>query len=761
MTCSSCAATVEKAVKKIEGVQNVSVSLLTHSMSLELGETDPSVVIRAVEAAGYHANLHSKESTRVKTKGPNPVEEERKGMAYRLKVSAAFLLPLFYLSMGHMAGMPIPSWMEGANNGITFAFAQMMLTLPIMYVNRKYYEVGFKTLRKRSPNMDSLVAIGTFAAFLYGVFAIFMMSYGLGNANMDLVHAYLHDLYFEVAAVVLTLITVGKYLEAKSKGKTSEAIEKLMDLAPKQATVLRGGKEIVVPIEEVVVDDILIVKPGQSIPVDGIIVEGSSSVDQAALTGESIPVAKGVGDQVIAATLNKTGSFKFKAQKVGDDTTLARIIHLVEDANSTKAPIAKLADRISSIFVPVVISLALVTIAVWLLLGYPFHFALSLGITVLVISCPCALGLATPVSIMVGTGKGAQNGILIKSAEALEILHSVDTVVLDKTGTITEGKPVVTDILPGDGMDEKTLLRLAATMEKPSEHPLADAIVQHAEKQKLDLLPLDHFDSVSGMGILATIAGKEYLAGNLALMRGKGVDITEFEARSDTLAREGKTPLYFADAEKILGLIAVADVVKATSRRAIDGIKAMGIDVVMLTGDNRRTAEAIRKQLGIDRVVADVLPQDKEREVRLLQEEGKRVAMVGDGINDAPALARADVGVAIGAGTDIAIDSADIVLMKNDLLDAATAIELSKATIRNIKGNLFWAFFYNVVGIPLAAGVFFPALGWRLTPMYGAGAMSLSSLFVVFNALRLRYFRPKWANAVHSHPKKGNLHAGG
>ncbi|MDT9241995.1 MAG: heavy metal translocating P-type ATPase, partial [Limnospira sp. PMC 1261.20] len=399
--------------------------------------------------------------------------------------------------------------------------------------------------------------------------------------------------------------------------------------------------------------------------------------------------------------------------------------------------------------------------AVWLLLGYPFHFALSLGITVLVISCPCALGLATPVSIMVGTGKGAQNGILIKSAEALEILHSVDTVVLDKTGTITEGKPVVTDILPGDGMDEKTLLRLAATMEKPSEHPLADAIVQHAEKQKLDLLPLDHFDSVSGMGILATIAGKEYLAGNLALMRGKGVDITEFEARSDTLAREGKTPLYFADAEKILGLIAVADVVKATSRRAIDGIKAMGIDVVMLTGDNRRTAEAIRKQLGIDRVVADVLPQDKEREVRLLQEEGKRVAMVGDGINDAPALARADVGVAIGAGTDIAIDSADIVLMKNDLLDAATAIELSKATIRNIKGNLFWAFFYNVVGIPLAAGVFFPALGWRLTPMYGAGAMSLSSLFVVFNALRLRYFRPKWANAVHSHPKKGNLHAGG
>lgn len=745
MTCSACTAAVERSVKKIPGVENVNVSLLTNSMNLDLGETDPSVVIKAIEEAGYKAALHTKDGTKVKAERANPVEEERKRMEYRLRVSIVFLLPLFYISMGHMVGMPIPSWMEGANNGVTFAFMQMMLTLPIMYVNRKYYEVGFKTLWKRSPNMDSLVAIGTFSAFLYGVFAIFMMSYGLGNGNMDMVHAYLHDLYFEVAAVVLTLITVGKYLEAKSKGKTSEAIEKLMDLAPKTATVVREGKEVVVPIEDVVVDDILVVKPGQSIPVDGVIVEGSSSVDQAALTGESIPVAKGVGDKVIAATINKTGYFKFKAQKVGDDTTLAQIIQLVEDANATKAPIAKLADKISSIFVPVVITLALITTAVWLLLGYPFDFALSLGITVLVISCPCALGLATPVSIMVGTGKGAQNGILIKSAEALEILHSVDTVVLDKTGTITEGKPVVTDILPGNGMEEVALLRLAATMEKPSEHPLAEAIVQHAEAMNLELLPLDHFDSVSGMGILATIDGREYLAGNLALMREKGIDITAFETQSDDLANEGKTPLYFADTEKILGLIAVADVVKATSKRAIDGIKAMGIDVVMLTGDNKRTAEAIRRQLGIDRVVAEVLPQDKEREVRRLQEEGKRVAMVGDGINDAPALARADVGVAIGAGTDIAIDSADIVLMKNDLLDAATAVELSKATIRNIKGNLFWAFFYNVVGIPLAAGVFFIALGWRLTPMYGAAAMSLSSLFVVTNALRLRFFQPKWA----------------
>jgi len=760
MSCSSCAAAVEKAVKKMEGVRNVNVNLLTGRMSLDPGETDPSEIVRTVEAAGYKAVPHGGDGARARTRDANPVEEERLRMAYRLKVSLAFLAPLFYISMGHMAGLPIPAWMEGANNGVTFAFAQMMLTLPVMYVNRKYYEVGFKTLRNRSPNMDSLVAIGTFSAFLYGVFAIFMMSHGLGNANMDIVHAYLHDLYFEVAAVVLTLITVGKYLEAKSKGKTSEAIEMLMDLAPKTATVLRDGRETVLPVEEVAVGDILVVKPGQSIPVDGIIVEGASSVDQAAITGESIPVAKGVGDKVIAATMNKTGSFKFKAEKVGDDTTLARIIQLVEDANATKAPIAKLADKISGIFVPAVITIALATIAVWLLLGQPFHFALSLGITVLVISCPCALGLATPVSIMVGTGKGARNGILIKSAEALEILHSVDTVVLDKTGTLTEGKPVVTDILPGNGMDAETFLRLAATLEKPSEHPLAEAIVRRAEEQHLELFSLDHFDSVSGMGILGTIEGRQYLAGNSALMRERGIDITGLEKLSDQLANEGKTPLYFADTKQILGLIAVADVLKPGSRQAIDSIKAMGIDVVMLTGDNKRTAEAIRKQLGIGRVVAEVLPRDKEREVRLLQEAGKRVAMVGDGVNDAPALARADVGVAIGAGADIAIDSADIVLMKNDLLDAATAIELSKATIRNIKGNLFWAFFYNVVGIPLAAGVFYPALGWRLTPMYGAAAMSLSSLFVVFNALRLRFFQPKHPNPGPSRPKKGAPHAG-
>lgn len=749
MTCSACSAAVEKSVKKLARVDNVNVNLLTHTLTVDLQEQDAAAVIKAVEDAGYGASVQSKGATKesAKDKGSteSPVEQELKQMRFRLRVSVLFIIPLMYISMGHMVGMPIPHWMDGAQHGIAFAFTQMLLTLPIMYVNRKYYEVGAKTLWRRSPNMDSLVAIGTFAAFVYGVFAIYMMSYGLGTGNMSIVHTYLHDLYFEVAATVLTLITVGKYLEAKSKGKTSEAIEKLMNLAPKTATVERDGQEMTVPIDDVVVGDTLIVKPGHSVPVDGVIVEGSSSVDQSALTGESIPAAKGVGDKVIAATINKTGYFKFRAEKVGDDTTLAQIIQLVEDANATKAPIAQLADRISAVFVPIVIVIALAATGVWLLLGYPFVFALSMGITVLVISCPCALGLATPVSIMVGTGQGAQNGILVKSAEALEVLHSVDTVVLDKTGTITEGKPVVTDIHTNGRMDSQDLLRLAATMEKPSEHPLAEAIVQRAEADELALLKLDSFDSISGRGITAVIEGKTYVAGNLALMKEQGIHWEPYGDLSDQLANEGKTPLYFADQQEILGIIAAADVVKPTSKQAIEGFKAMGIDVVMLTGDNQRTAEAIRRQLSIDRVVSEVLPQDKEEEIRRIQESGQRVAMIGDGINDAPALARADVGVAIGAGTDIAIESADIVLMKNDLLDATTAVELSKATIHNIKGNLFWAFFYNVIGIPLAAGVFYLSLGWRLTPMYGAAAMSLSSLFVVSNALRLRWFQPRTA----------------
>ncbi len=542
--------------------------------------------------------------------------------------------------------------------------------------------------------------------------------------------------------MILALITLGKFLETKSKGKTSEAITKLLHLAPKTATVIRNGEEQEIPVEEVVVGDRIVIKPGQSIPVDGVIIGGSSSVDQSALTGESIPVEKNVGDKVIAASVNKMGSFHMEAQKVGDDTTLAQIIQLVEDANASKAPIAKLADKISGIFVPVVITIAVIATIVWLILGYPFEFALSIGIAVLVISCPCALGLATPVAIMVGTGKGAEYGILIKSAEALEVAHSVKTVVLDKTGTITEGKPKVTDVVPSEYISEQELLSVAASMEKPSEHPLADAIVAYAQEKKVGFLPTELFKAVSGQGITASMNGTEYYAGNISFI-SQYVDVGSFEELSNTFADQGKTPLYFADSNHILGVIAVADVVKPTSAEAISQLKDMHIDVVMLTGDHKKTAQAIQKQLGIDRVVAEVLPQDKEREIRALQEGGHKVAMVGDGINDAPALARADVGIAIGAGTDIAIESADIVLMKNSLLDVVTAIRLSKATIRNIKENLFWAFFYNSIGIPLAAGVFFSLLGWKLNPMFGAAAMSLSSVCVVLNALRLKFFKPR------------------
>lgn len=590
--------------------------------------------------------------------------------------------------------------------------------------------------------MDSLIAIGSSAALIYGVFAIYQIGIGLGYQDMETVHHYTMDLYFESSAMILALITLGKFLETKSKGKTSEAITKLLHLAPKTATVIRNGEEQEIPVEEVVVGDRIVIKPGQSIPVDGVIIGGSSSVDQSALTGESIPVEKNVGDKVIAASVNKMGSFHMEAQKVGDDTTLAQIIQLVEDANASKAPIAKLADKISGIFVPVVITIAVIATIVWLILGYPFEFALSIGIAVLVISCPCALGLATPVAIMVGTGKGAEYGILIKSAEALEVAHSVKTVVLDKTGTITEGKPKVTDVVPSEYISEQELLSVAASMEKPSEHPLADAIVAYAQEKKVGFLPTELFKAVSGQGITASMNGTEYYAGNISFI-SQYVDVGSFEELSNTFADQGKTPLYFADSNHILGVIAVADVVKPTSAEAISQLKDMHIDVVMLTGDHKKTAQAIQKQLGIDRVVAEVLPQDKEREIRALQEGGHKVAMVGDGINDAPALARADVGIAIGAGTDIAIESADIVLMKNSLLDVVTAIRLSKATIRNIKENLFWAFFYNSIGIPLAAGVFFSLLGWKLNPMFGAAAMSLSSVCVVLNALRLKFFKPR------------------
>lgn len=751
MTCSSCSAHVEKAVRKLPGVEQVNVNLLSNSMTVDYTEdqVNSQAIIEAVVEAGYGASQYVKAAEKRQTAQPvDTVQEQLTSMKNRLIISFAFFVPLMYISMGHMAGLPLPSFLTGHHNAIAFAMTQFLLTLPVMYVNRKYYQVGFKTLFRGSPNMDSLIAIGSIAAVVYGIFAIYRIGYGLGVGDMELVARYHMDLYFESAATILTLITLGKYLETRSKGKTSEAIAKLMDLAPKTATVIRDGLEVEIPVEDVAIGDIVVVRPGQSIPVDGVITEGNSSVDQSALTGESIPVEKNPGDKVIAATINKSGYFRFEAQKVGDDTTLAQIIQLVEEAGNSKAPIARLADKISGVFVPIVIGIAILSTIVWLLLGHPFEFALSIGIAVLVISCPCALGLATPVAIMVGTGKGAENGILIKSAEALETAHNIKTVVLDKTGTITAGKPVVTDIIPNKGSSPNYLLQVAATLEKPSEHPLADAIVEKANQLGLSFLETTDFKAISGRGISAQIDGKECLAGNHAFMEENSIPTRELSAQSDTLANNGKTPLYFAEDGKLIGLIAVADVVKPTSRNAIHELEQMGIEVVMLTGDNRKTAETIQRQLGISRIVAEVLPQDKEREVRAIQESGKVVAMVGDGINDAPALVRADVGIAIGAGTDVAIESADIVLMKSDLMDVVTAIQLSKAVIRNIKMNLFWAFFYNSIGIPLAAGVFYSILNWKLNPMFAAAAMSLSSVCVVTNALRLKLFRPKFATPI-------------
>lgn len=749
MTCSACSAAVEKSVKNVRGVNSVVVNLLGNSMLVDYDNeaVGPDSIIQSVVNAGYHALVYVKGSEGVSSeKAENKVQSELKEMKTRIIVSFCFLIPLLYIAMGHMFNFPLPSLLHGDKNAVTFAFLQFLLTLPIMYVNRKYYQVGFKTLFKLHPNMDSLIAIGSGAAVVYGVFAIFRIGYGLGNMHMDIVMRYSMDLYFESAATILTLITLGKFLEARSKGKTSEAISKLMDLSPKTAVVIREGNETEIPIEAVIIGDIIVVKPGQSIPVDGVITEGTTAVDQSALTGESIPVEKNAGDKVIGATINKTGFFKFRAEKVGDDTTLSQIIQLVEDANSTKAPIAKLADKISGVFVPVVIAIAVLAVIIWLLTGAAFEIALSYGIAVLVISCPCALGLATPVAIMVGTGKGATNGILIKSAEALEIAHKVNTVILDKTGTITEGKPRVTDLVLAEGVSEEELLSAAATMEKPSEHPLAEAILEKAGEKNILPLEVTEFKAVSGRGILAIAGEVKYCSGNLTMMQEQGIDASKLIQKADAFSENGKTALFFAKDGNLLGVIAVADVVKPTSKVAIEELKALGIDVVMLTGDNKKTAEAIRKQLGIDRVVAEVLPQDKESEVRKLQQAGQKVAMIGDGINDAPALARADVGIAIGAGTDIAIESADIVLMKSDLLDAVTAIELSKATIRNIKQNLFWAFFYNTIGIPLAAGVFYGILNWKLNPMFAAAAMSLSSVCVVSNALRLRFFKPKRRN---------------
>ena len=740
MMCAACSAHVDKCVRKLDGVNDVNVNLLMNNMTVDFDETrvTEKEICAAVKSGGYGAKVAKgeKKAGNEETRDTG-VEDEIKSMKFRLIVSIVCLVPLMYLSMGHMWHWPLVDlWIKGPEDSIAYAFTQLLLCLPILFVNRKYFINGFKTLFHLAPNMDALIAIGSGASMIYGTVAIYCIGYGLGHGNMELVEEYMMNLYFEGAAMIVTLITLGKFLETRAKGKTKQAIEKLVDLSPKVATVIRDDAEITVPVQEVEIGETVIVRAGQAIPLDGTVIEGSGAVDESAITGESITVDKTAGDKVIGATINKSGYFTFKVEKVGEDTALSQIIRLVEEASASKAPISKLADKVAGVFVPIVIGIALVTLIVWLILGKGVSFALTMAISVLVISCPCALGLATPTAIMVGTGKGAQLGILTKSAESLEAAHEVDTVVLDKTGTITNGRPSVTDIEP-HGVSETELLTIAASVEALSEHPLARAIVEKAENAELK--KADEFKQTAGQGVSAIIENKKILAGNYKMMKENGIDAAE-----DTrFANEGKTVLYFAADDKYIGKIALMDTVKNGSKKAIENMRAMGLDVVMLTGDNAVTAEAIRKQLSLTNAVSEVLPQDKEEEVRKLQNTGHKVMMVGDGINDAPALMRADVGVAIGAGTDIAIEAADIVLMKSDLGDVVRTIELSRATIRNIKQNLFWAFFYNVIGIPIAAGALYWLGGFKLNPMIAAAAMSFSSVFVVTNALRLRLFKPK------------------
>lgn len=751
MSCAACSAKVERVVGKLDGVENVSVNLLTNSMQVEYKEDKLSSndIIKNIADAGYGASLATATKQKKEEKSIKKTNDDAiTSMKFRLKVSIVFLAILMYFSMGSMIGLPLPKFLSGEGNPVGFALTQLLLVLPVMYVNRKYYISGFKSLFHLSPNMDTLIAVGTVAAFTYGVIAIYVMGYALNNADMHTVTEYRMNLYFESVSMILTLITLGKFFETGSKARTTDAISKLIDLSPKRANVLRDGVEENILTEDVVVGDIVIVRPGESIPVDGMIIEGSTSVDESAITGESIPVQKEKGDKLIAATINKNGSVRIKATEVGEDTAISRIIALVEEASSSKAPIAKMADKVAGVFVPVVMGISLITFIVWLALGYDFSFALNCAIAVLVISCPCSLGLATPVAIMVGTGKGAENGILIKSADALETTHSIDTVVLDKTGTVTEGKPVVTDILAFD-TDENEFLKLAAGVESASEHPLAEAIVEKAKEKSLEIVSPTEFQAISGRGIVASVSGSKIIAGNEQAIKeqyGNSENFTEVFKKGNELAAQGKTPMYFGKDNKLLGIIAVADTIKKDSKEAIQALKNRNIDVVLLTGDHKNTAMAIAKEAGIKKVIAEVLPTDKEEHIRELIKAGHKVAMVGDGINDSPALARADVGIAIGAGTDIAIESADIVLMHSSLKDVATAIDLSKAVIRNIKQNLFWAFFYNSIGIPLAAGVFYLSLGWKLSPMFGAAAMGMSSVCVVSNALRLRAFKPKKVN---------------
>ena len=775
MTCSACSSHVEKSVSKLTGVENVSVNLLTNSMQVEFDENklDTAGIIKAVEDAGYGAAVkdgHAKSGTKTsgqsdsqENSGLSAVEQNVKNMKKRLIVSLIFWIPLMYVSMGHMIyqwlNIPMPpftmNFLHGNENAITYAFTQFLLLLPILIANQKYFKNGFKTLWHRSPNMDSLIAIGAGAAILYGIFAIYRIGYAMGHGDIMVVHQYAHDLYFESAGTILTLITIGKYLETKSKGKTSEAITKLLNLAPKTVTVVRDGVEQVVDAADVGKGEIFLVKPGESVAVDGIVLEGKSSFDESAITGESIPVPKQEGDAIVSASMNKSGLIRAKATKVGEDTTIAQIIRLVEEASSSKAPIAKMADKIAGVFVPTVITIALITGVIWLISGATFEFAMSTAIAVLVISCPCALGLATPVAIMVGTGKGAENGILIKSGDALETAHQIDTVVLDKTGTITQGKPVVTDIIcaAGKSADKTQLLQIAGSLEKGSEHPLAEAIVNYCVTNNISLEKVTDFNALFGKGIEGTVSGTHYYAGNEKMMEEKGISLSaEQKNQIRELAKQGRTPLLFADKKQFLGIVAVADVVKPTSKEAVQKFRDYGIHVIMLTGDNEVTAQAIKEQVGIDEVIAGVLPTQKEEKISALKQAGHKVAMIGDGVNDAPALASADVGIAIGAGTDVAIESADIVLMKNDLLDAVGAVKLSKAVIRNIKENLFWAFFYNSIGIPLAAGVLYPLFQIKLNPMFGAAAMSLSSVCVVSNALRLRWVKLHDAKKTQSEP---------
>lgn len=731
MTCAACVRAVEIATNKVYGVKKANVNLATEKITIEYDTEEASVfdLKKAVEDAGYKLIIEKKD------RAVEESERNIKLLKFRFIFSAIFTIPLLYISMGHMVGLPLPNILNPDLNPLNFVIAQLALTIPVIVMGYKFYKVGFRTLIKRNPNMDSLIAIGTAAAFIYGIYAFIKI---IGGE-----HHFVHQLYFESAAVIITLITLGKYFEARSKGKTSEAIKKLMGLTPKNALVERDGKEIVIPIEDVVVGDIIIVRPGERMPVDGVVVSGNTSVDESMLTGESIPVEKGVGDKIVGASINKFGSIKYRATKVGSDTVLAQIIKLVEEAQGSKAPISKLADVISGYFVPIVIILAIISSVLWFIFKKDLEFALTIFISVLVIACPCALGLATPTAIMVGTGKGAENGVLIKSGEALETAHKIDVIVFDKTGTITEGKPVVTDIIT-ETLKEDELLAIAASSEKASEHPLGEAIVNEATKRGLELKEVSSFRAIPGAGIAVEIEDMDVLLGNLKLMNDNNINLNSFENHARELADMGKTPMYIAINKKIAGIIAVSDVVKENSKLAISKLQQMGIKVAMITGDNARTAKAISKQVGIDIVLAEVLPEDKANEVKKLQQDGSLVAFVGDGINDAPALAQADVGIAIGSGTDIAMESAEIVLMKSDLVDVVTAIKLSKNTIKNIKQNLFWAFAYNVLGIPLAMGILHIFGGPLLNPMFAGAAMSFSSVSVVLNALRLRRFKPNF-----------------